>query len=59
MNKIDINNASYNEILSLPLSEQKNENIWIYTSQNEIYQISGQTIKENIMMKEFLDCRPK
>mgnify|MGYP000125514761 CR=1 FL=1 len=43
MNKIDINNASYNEILSLPLSEQKNENIWIYINSsgriNTIYDL--------------------
>ena len=32
MNKVDINNASYNEILSLPLTKEKNQKIWEYVS---------------------------
>jgi len=43
MNKIDINNASYNEISSLPLSKEKNESIWFYINSagriNTIYDL--------------------
>ena len=43
MIKIDINNASYDEVLSLPLSEEKNNNIWLYINSsgeiNSIYDL--------------------
>ena len=43
MNKIDINNASKSEILSLPLSQEKNNNIWLYVKSvgelNSIYDL--------------------
>ena len=43
MNKIDINNASLEEISSLPLSKEKNNNIWLYINSsgeiNSIYDL--------------------
>ena len=38
MNKIDINNASKEDILSLPLSNEKNISVWLYI--NSVGQIN-------------------
>ena len=38
MNKIDINNASKDDVLSLPLSNEKNNSIWLYI--NSVGQIN-------------------
>ena len=43
MNKVDINNASFEEISSLPLSKEKTNNIWLYINSsgeiNTIYDL--------------------
>ena len=43
MNKVDINNASFEEISSLPLSKEKTNSIWLYINSsgeiNTIYDL--------------------
>ena len=66
MNKVDINNASYNEILSLPLTKEKNQKIWEYVSLsgriNTIYdltQVESLSIKDIHLLKNHIRITQK
>ena len=66
MNKVDINNASYNEILSLPLTEKKNQKIWEFVSLsgriNTIYdlvQVELLSIKDIHLLKKHIRITEK
>ena len=66
MNKVDINNASYNEILSLPLTKEKNQKIWEYVSLsgriNTIYdlvQVELLSIKDIHLLKKHIRITEK
>ena len=66
MNKVDINNASYNEILSLPLTKEKNQKIWEYVSLsgriNTIYdltQVELLSIKDIHLLKNHIRITEK
>ena len=66
MNKVDINNASYNEILSLPLAKEKNQKIWEYVSLsgriNTIYdlmQVELLSIEDIHLLKNYIRITEK